>query len=129
MNQIIIMIFCSLLSAVMCSPAELYSAKWDNIDIDEILKSDRLLEKYFVCLMKGEPCPPEGADLRKYLPDAIATSCAKCTDKQKENSKRIIIFLMKNKPDKWKLLEAKFDPKMSYRQNHKKELEMAGIVV
>lgn len=41
-----------------------YSAKYDNVDVEEILRSDRLLKNYFNCLMEEGPCTPDGLELR-----------------------------------------------------------------
>ena len=41
-----------------------YSTKYDNIDLEEILRSDRLLKNYFNCLMEAGPCTPDGLELR-----------------------------------------------------------------
>ena len=59
------------LSAVLSvsgKPAELrYTTKYDNIDLDEILKSERLLKNYFNFLLDRGKCTPDGSELkRKY---------------------------------------------------------------
>lgn len=41
-----------------------YTTKWDNIDVDSILKSDRLLRNYFNCLLDKGRCTPDGAELK-----------------------------------------------------------------
>lgn len=72
---------------------ETYDIKYDNVDIDEILKSERLLTNYIKCLMDEGPCTEDGRDLKDTLPDAITTDCSKCTEKQKEGSNRIMHFM------------------------------------
>ncbi|KFB39464.1 AGAP008058-PA-like protein [Anopheles sinensis] len=42
----------------------LYSARYDNLDIDTILGSNRLVSNYVDCLLSRKPCPPEGKDLK-----------------------------------------------------------------
>lgn len=45
-----------------------YTTKYDNIDVDQILSSKRLVNNYVQCLLDKKPCSPEGAELRsKYL--------------------------------------------------------------
>lgn len=47
--------------------ASKYSGRFDNLNIDEVLSSDRLLKNYFECLMERGPCTPEGSELKsKY---------------------------------------------------------------
>lgn len=41
-----------------------YTTKYDTVDIDNILASDRLVNNYFNCLMEKGPCTPEGTELR-----------------------------------------------------------------
>lgn len=72
---------------------ETYDLKYDNIDIEEILKSERLLSNYINCLMEEGPCTEDGRDLKEILPDAIETDCSKCSEKQKEGSTRIMQFM------------------------------------
>ena len=70
-----------------------YDIKYDNINIDEILKSERLLTNYINCLMEAGPCTENGRDLKETLPDAIATNCSKCSEKQKADSDKIMHFM------------------------------------
>lgn len=41
-----------------------YETKYDGIDLDEILKSERLLNNYVKCLMTEGPCTPDGYELK-----------------------------------------------------------------
>ncbi|KXJ81670.1 hypothetical protein RP20_CCG017541 [Aedes albopictus] len=43
----------------------LYSSRYDNLDIDTILGSSRLVNNYVDCLLSRKPCPPEGKDLKR----------------------------------------------------------------
>lgn len=70
-----------------------YDLKYDNIDIEEILRSDRLLTNYINCLLEEGPCTEDGRDLKEILPDAIMTDCSKCTEKQKAGSDKIMHFM------------------------------------
>lgn len=58
--------------------AQKYTTKYDNINLDDILKSERLLNNYFNCLMERGKCTPDGNELKRTLPDALKTECAKC---------------------------------------------------
>lgn len=49
-------------AAVVNGPA--YTTKYDNIDIDQVLASKRLVNSYVQCLLDKKPCTPEGAELR-----------------------------------------------------------------
>lgn len=41
-----------------------YTTKYDNVDLDSVLKSDRLLNNYFNCLMDKGNCTPDAKELR-----------------------------------------------------------------
>lgn len=43
---------------------EKYTSKYDNINFDEILHSDRLLRNYVNCLLDKGPCTPDGKELK-----------------------------------------------------------------
>lgn len=60
------------------SQAPSYTTKYDGVNLDEILKSERLLNNYFKCLMDKGKCTPDGTELKKTLPDALKSGCDKC---------------------------------------------------
>ncbi|XP_071440281.1 uncharacterized protein [Hetaerina americana] len=92
----------------------MYTSRYDHINLDGILKSDRLLKNYFDCLMDKGPCTADGSELKRNIPDALQTGCSKCTEKQRDGAQVVIKHLMEHKPDLWKQLEAKWDPEGEY---------------
>ncbi|XP_019565372.2 ejaculatory bulb-specific protein 3-like [Aedes albopictus] len=104
-----------------------YPTKYDNIDVDEILSSDRLFKNYFNCLMDAGPCTPEGNELKKYLPDAIATGCSKCNEKQREVTAKVAKFLIEQRPNEWNSLRGKYDPDNTFAEKYKDEAAKFGI--
>nr|BAI82449.1 chemosensory protein 1 [Delia antiqua] len=106
-----------------------YTTKFDNIDVDEILKSDRLFNNYYKCLTDEGKCTPDGRELKKNLPDALQTECSKCSAKQKESSEKILNFIVENKPEEWKVLQAKYDPEGVYITKYREEAKKRGIKV
>lgn len=57
------------------------------------------------------------------LPEALKTNCAKCSDKQKEGTKKIISHLYKNKKDIYAELQAKYDPEHIYETKYADDLK------
>ncbi|XP_044732453.1 ejaculatory bulb-specific protein 3-like [Chrysoperla carnea] len=106
---------------VYAAPQEGYSTKYDNIDLESILTNDRLLDSYITCVEGTGKCTAEGEELKKYFKDGIETCCAKCSEKQKEGSQKVINHLEKNKPEKLAVLKAKFDPTGEYEKVCKKQ--------
>ncbi|XP_066259551.1 ejaculatory bulb-specific protein 3-like [Euwallacea similis] len=104
-----------------------YTTKYDNVDLDEIIKSDRLMKNYVNCLLEKGKCTPDGAELKRVLPDALHTECSKCSETQKKGSRKIMRHLIDNKPEWWKELEAKYDKEGSYKKTYREELKKDGI--
>lgn len=44
-----------------------YDTKYDDIDLDEILKIDRLRHNYVKCLLGEGPCTPDGQELKSKI--------------------------------------------------------------
>ncbi|XP_043603861.1 ejaculatory bulb-specific protein 3-like [Bombus pyrosoma] len=100
-----------------------YPQKLDNINVDEILKNDRLFNNYYKCLLDEVRCTAEGNEIKKILPEALATDCQKCTEKQAENVKKIIYFLITEKPQLWDHFMDKFDPENKYRYKYEEQVK------
>lgn len=62
-----IVLFAALVAVALgkeTKPAASYTTKFDNVDLDQILASDRLLKNYHKCLMEKGPCTPDGTELK-----------------------------------------------------------------
>jgi len=57
---------------------------------------------------------------------AIEAECDGCNEIQKKNSDRLLIFLYKNKPDKFKEFQEKYDPDKLHYNRHKDVFEGNG---
>lgn len=110
------------------SAEEKYTTKYDGIDLDEVLKSDRLFNNYYKCLMDTGKCTPDGRELKKNLPDALKTDCSKCSEKQKAGSEQVLKYIIKNKPKEWEELQAKFDPDHIFLKKYEAEGKAKGIL-
>lgn len=54
-----------LVAVVLARPqGTTYTTKYDNIDIENIIKNERLLNNYVGCLLDKNPCSPEGSELK-----------------------------------------------------------------
>lgn len=68
-----LMVFCLVLSGVCIEwtmadePAAKtngYDTKYDNINLDDLLKNDRLRKNYVKCLLNEGPCTPDAIELK-----------------------------------------------------------------
>lgn len=53
------------LAAVALAQDSKYTTRYDGIDIDQILKSERLFNNYYNCLMETGKCTPDGRELKR----------------------------------------------------------------
>lgn len=106
-------------------PATKYTDKWDNINVGEILESDRLMKGYVDCLLDKGRCTPDGKALKETLPDALENECSKCTEKQKNGSDKVLKHLINKRPDFWKELAVRYDPDNKYQDRYKDKIESA----
>nr|QFO46792.1 chemosensory protein [Cylas formicarius] len=91
-----------------------YSSKYEHIDVEAILNNRRMVKYYSACLLSKGPCPPEGVDLKRILPEALQTNCGRCTEKQAVGALRVIKRLQKEYPKIWVQLSALWDPDEVY---------------
>uniref|UniRef100_A0A336M3J4 CSON007981 protein n=1 Tax=Culicoides sonorensis TaxID=179676 RepID=A0A336M3J4_CULSO len=91
-----------------------YDSRYDNIDVDAILKNERLMKAYIKCLMNEGPCTPDGQLLKDSLPDAIQNDCARCTEKQKSGSDNVMHYIIDKRPADWDVIAKLYDPDNVY---------------
>lgn len=108
---------------VVALAADKYNAKYDNFDVDTLISNDRLLKAYINCFLDKGRCTPEGSDFKKALPEAIETTCAKCTEKQKGNIRKVIKAIQQKHPKEWEDLVKKNDPSEKHRANFDKFIQ------
>ncbi|KAF5299910.1 hypothetical protein FQR65_LT09305 [Abscondita terminalis] len=122
-----IILFCGLFAVVAVVYAQLED--FDNVDVDEILASQRLVDNYISCFKTGQKCSPEGQKARELLPEVLKTNCAKCTEAQNVKIKKILDWITVNRPDEFLELENQYDPEHKYREEFKDQLEKRNIVL
>lgn len=114
MKFAIVAVLAVLVACVAARP-EKYTSKYDGIDLDEILKSNRLFNNYFKCLtVTNAKCTPDGSELKRVLPDALKNNCADCTEKQRTGSDKVIQYLINERPEQWTILQRLYDPQNVY---------------
>ncbi|CAH0401226.1 unnamed protein product [Chilo suppressalis] len=120
---------------------EFYDAKYDDFDIEPLLENDRILQGYTKCFLDEGPCTPEAKDFKSKLllsqiltvkqplnnleviPEALETSCGKCSPKQRILIKKVIRAMMEKHPDSWNKLVDKYDKDKKFRATFNKFIE------
>lgn len=123
MKLLVVTVFSCLMIVVWCKPSSTYTDKWDHIDVEEILESERLLKAYIDCLLGRGRCTPDGKALKETLPDALEHECSKCTAKQKSSSDKVIRHLVNKRPEYWEELAQKYDPENIYQVRYKDKID------
>ncbi|XP_050681485.1 ejaculatory bulb-specific protein 3-like [Leptidea sinapis] len=104
-----------LAASLVCNAVETYDPKFDNIDAQVLVDDIFLLKNYGKCFLNKGPCTPEAREIRKIIPDAIKTTCAKCSPKQRQLIRVVVKGFQTKLPEMWKDLEDKIDPTKEYR--------------
>lgn len=91
-----------------------YDSRYDNIDVEAILKNERLMRSYIKCLMNEGPCTPDCQLLKDSLPEAIVNNCDRCTEKQKAGSDSVMHYIIDNRPEDWARIAKTYDPEGIY---------------
>lgn len=63
------LIFCCFIISLGCGLCdnEKYTIKYDNLDVDEIIKNPRILKNYVNCVVAKGKCTAEGEELKSEL--------------------------------------------------------------
>lgn len=121
-----------------------FSKNLDNLNVDMILKNDRILTNYLKCLLdKGSknveskyyvnktfkflfkgPCTNEGRELKTTLPQVLKSGCNNCSEKERRNSRKVIQHLLDKKPQEWSKLEKKYDPTGEFTKEFRKSVQV-----
>nr|QHN69081.1 chemosensory protein 2 [Sirex nitobei] len=111
-----LILFFLLVTTVMA--IEKYSSRYDDVDVGRILANNRVLTAYIRCMLDEGSCTAEGRELKKTLPDALATGCSKCNEKQKVMAQKVIDHIQKKMPTDWNRLIVKYDPQGEYKKRY-----------
>ncbi|XP_011168346.1 putative odorant-binding protein A10 [Solenopsis invicta] len=88
--------------ACVLAEEELYSNRYDDIDIDRILENKKLRLQYYNCFMDTEPCRTADAKFfHEVISEAMQTQCRRCTEKQKVLLNRMADWYTQNAPEQW----------------------------
>lgn len=63
----------------------------------------------------------------EVLSEALQTECEKCSENQKAAVKKVIRFLVENKPSIWSELKMKYDPEGTYTKKYEDMAKEEGV--
>nr|NP_001296021.1 ejaculatory bulb-specific protein 3-like precursor [Plutella xylostella]ACJ04672.1 chemosensory protein [Plutella xylostella] len=100
-----------------------YTDRYDNVNLDELISNRRLLVPYVKCVLDQGKCSPDGKELKEHIQEALENNCGKCTDKQREGTRKMIGHPINHEQEFWDQLIAKYDPERKYVSKYEKELK------
>ncbi|CAH0695899.1 unnamed protein product [Spodoptera exigua] len=123
MKSFIVLCLFGLAAVAIARPdGSTYTDRYDNINLDEILGNRRLLTPYIKCILEEGKCTPDGKELKSHIREALEQNCAKCTDAQRNGTRRVLGHLINNEEESWNRLKAKYDPQSKYTVKYELEL-------
>ncbi|CAH0695912.1 unnamed protein product [Spodoptera exigua] len=103
-----------LLAFAAVQAEDKYSTENDDLDIEAVVADLDTLKGFVGCFMDAMTCHAVAADFKKDIPDAVATSCAKCTNAQKHIFHKFLLGLKEKLPSDYEAFKKKFDPQGQY---------------
>ncbi|XP_013137138.1 PREDICTED: ejaculatory bulb-specific protein 3-like [Papilio polytes] len=100
-----LLVVLALLAVAFARPDDgFYDTKYESFDVKELIGNIRLLKAYVLCFQSKGKCTPEGTDIKKWIPEALDSECAKCTEKQKSLVAEVLKAIMELLPAEWEEL-------------------------
>ncbi|NP_001091779.1 allergen Tha p 1-like [Bombyx mandarina] len=109
-----------LLVGMAMVSAEFYSSRYDDFDVKPLVENDRILQSYTNCFLDKGPCTPDAKEFKKVIPEALETTCGKCSPKQKQLIKTVIKAVIERHPEAWEELVNKYDKDRKFRPSFDK---------
>nr|QRF70956.1 chemosensory protein [Semiothisa cinerearia] len=96
--------------------AQQYPNRYENFNTDAIIQNERILLAYYKCVMDKGPCTKDGKNFKRVLPETLTTACARCSPKQKQVVRKMLLGIRsKSEPRFFELLD-KYDPEHANRE-------------
>lgn len=67
MKGLAVVLFFGLCGLAYCRPEEKYTTKYDNVNLDDIIRNDRLMKNYLDCVLEKRKCTKDGEELKSKL--------------------------------------------------------------
>ncbi|XP_060871068.1 ejaculatory bulb-specific protein 3-like [Metopolophium dirhodum] len=76
------------------APSGYYVSTYDNLDVGQLLRNQKVVSSFFKCFVNEGPCTPDGKLVKAYLlPEIIRTVCGKCTPRQKDMARQVLRYI------------------------------------
>ncbi|KAL4714936.1 hypothetical protein ACJJTC_003087 [Scirpophaga incertulas] len=116
MKSSMILNILTIVAMVGADHKETYDTKYNIFNAKELVEHVRLLRGHGKCFLSNGPCTPEGTELKKIIPDAMKTQCAKCTAKQLQLIRLVVHGFQEKLPEMWAEIHKTYDPGNKYNE-------------
>lgn len=113
----VISICCIVQTSADDGKKENYETKYDNIDLDELLKNDRLRKNYVKCLLNQGPCTPDAQELKSNK-SKTHTNPFKLISESIKTLKDFLVKRLTSRRDSNQLLKMQREAKKWFRKSH-----------
>ncbi|XP_049831738.1 ejaculatory bulb-specific protein 3-like [Schistocerca gregaria] len=100
-----------------------------SIDIDAALHDSAKLEELIKCLLDDseDSCTADFKIVRHLAEETAKNNCAGCTEPQKEDILKFMVYVSNEKPEYVPKLSSKYDPTGEFRAKHGDEYRAKGV--
>ncbi|VVC33982.1 ClpP/crotonase-like domain,Insect odorant-binding protein A10/Ejaculatory bulb-specific protein 3 [Cinara cedri] len=71
-----------------------YTSGYDHLDVNHLLKNDKLVTAYIDCFLNKGSCTREGRQFKaNLLPEVIRTVCSNCSPRQKQMARQVLTHI------------------------------------
>ncbi|XP_069668984.1 ejaculatory bulb-specific protein 3-like [Periplaneta americana] len=81
-------------------------------DVDVVVGDKELVSNFINCLLDDAACSAEGLLVKARLYDVYKNGCEECTEEQKNQLRRLVLYVKENREDEWMKVRNIFDPEM-----------------
>ncbi|CAG9837574.1 unnamed protein product [Diabrotica balteata] len=94
-----------------------------KIDIETVLKNDRIIKGYIDCVTGKKGCTPEGAALKESWKEGIDKGCDDCDEEEKRKIKKVVKHIYLKHPDWYEEVANALDKDRKYRTKYQKYID------
>ncbi|XP_047118002.1 ejaculatory bulb-specific protein 3-like [Schistocerca piceifrons] len=100
-----------------------------SVDIDALLADSAKLEALMKCLLDDSDgsCTADGKIVKRLAEETVKNNCAGCTEPQKEDILKIMVYISNEKPELVPKLDSKYDPTGEFRAKYGDAYRAKGV--
>ncbi|CAG9837573.1 unnamed protein product [Diabrotica balteata] len=94
-----------------------------KINLNDVLKNDRIVRSYIDCVIGTKPCTPEGLAMKESWKEGLDKTCDKCEEEDKIKVKKVVKYIYLNHRDWYDELASTFDKDKKYQTKYQEYMD------